>query len=169
MVNFGIATNRYYKDRDGNRQEETEFHNIVAFSRTAEIVSQYLSKGDLALIEGRIQTRSWEDQKSGQRRYKTEIVADNIQLPPRSMSSDGGGAPAGSSGDTSSQAQENDSRQTKNSDDEDVPVLQIEEDASPEANNNNDNNDDDDNKESNDDNEDDKNSGEIDPEKDINL
>ena len=59
VCTFGLATNRVYKDKEGNRQENTEFHNIVVFGRTAELVSQYLKKGSQALVEGRLQTRSW--------------------------------------------------------------------------------------------------------------
>jgi len=83
VTTFGIATNRVYKDKDGNKQEQTDFHNIVVFGRQAETVAQYLKKGSMALIEGRIQTRSWDDKESGQKRYRTEIVADRIQFGPR--------------------------------------------------------------------------------------
>lgn len=83
VCSFGLATNRIWMNRETNqRQEKTEYHNIVLWRRLAEIASQYLKKGSLVLIEGRIQTRSWED-ASGNRRYRTEVVADNIQLGPR--------------------------------------------------------------------------------------
>ncbi len=78
VCSFGIATNRYYKDKDGNRQESVEFHNIVVFGRQAETTAQYLKKGSNALIEGRLQTRSWE--QDGQKKYRTEIVADRVQF-----------------------------------------------------------------------------------------
>lgn len=83
VTNFSVATNRVWKDRDGNKKESAEFHNIVVFSRQAEIASQYLKKGSSVLIEGRIQTRSWEGQ-DGQKKYRTEIIADRLQLGPRS-------------------------------------------------------------------------------------
>ena len=84
VVNFSIATNRFYNDRNtGERQQEVEFHNVVAWSRLAEIIEQYVNKGSLILIEGRIQTRSWDDKTTGQKRYTTEIIAENIQLGPR--------------------------------------------------------------------------------------
>lgn len=82
VVSFSIATNRVWNDPNGGKQESTEFHNIVAFGKLAEICSRYLSKGRLVLIEGRIQTRSWQDQ-GGSKRYKTEIIADNMQMGPR--------------------------------------------------------------------------------------
>lgn len=84
VCSFGVATNRYWKNKSGEKQESTEFHNVVAWRRMAEIVSQYLDKGDLILIEGRLQTRSWET-PSGNKRRKTEVVATSVQLPPRNM------------------------------------------------------------------------------------
>jgi len=90
VANFGLATDRYYTDKtSGQRQQKTEFHNIVMFSRLAEIASQYLKKGSLAMIEGRLQTRDWTDQ-AGNKRYRTEIIAENMQLGPRSNSGDAG-------------------------------------------------------------------------------
>lgn len=89
VCNFSLATNRNYTDSDGNKQEDTNFHNIVVFGRQAETTAQYLSKGSMALIEGRIQTRSWEGD-DGQRRYRTEIIANRVQFGPRSGNSGGG-------------------------------------------------------------------------------
>jgi single-strand DNA-binding protein len=83
LASFGVASNRIWNDPDGNRQEATEFHNVVAFGKLAEICSRYLNKGRLVLIEGRIQTRSWQDQ-DGNKRYRTEIVAETMQMGPRS-------------------------------------------------------------------------------------
>lgn len=83
VVNFGIATNRVWKGKDGSQQKQAEFHNIVMFGRLAEIAKQYLQKGSMAMIEGRLQTRSWEG-KDGQKRQRTEIVAEGMQLGPRS-------------------------------------------------------------------------------------
>lgn len=83
VVNFSMATNRVYNDKDGNKQEDTEYHNIVFFGKTAEIASQYLSKGKTCLVEGRLQTRSWEDEETGKKQYRTEIVGRNLQLGPR--------------------------------------------------------------------------------------
>lgn len=83
VVNFSMATNRVYNDKDGNKQEDTEYHNIVFFGRTAEIASQYLSKGRMCLVEGRLQTRSWEDKDTGKKQYRTEIIGRNLQLGPR--------------------------------------------------------------------------------------
>jgi len=83
VSNFSIATNRIWTDQgSGEKQEQTEFHNIVAFGKLAEICNQYLTKGQLVLVEGRIQTRSWEDQ-NGNKRFRTEIIAENMQMGPR--------------------------------------------------------------------------------------
>ena len=87
VCNFSIATNRNWTDSETKeRQEKTEFHNIVAWRRLAEIANQYLTKGSLVMIEGRIETRSWDD-TGGNKRYRTEIVAENMQLGPRSANS----------------------------------------------------------------------------------
>lgn len=83
VASFGMATNRVWKNQQGEKQEEVQFHNIVVFGRQAEIVNQYLAKGSLILVEGRIQTRSW-DGKDGSKQYRTEIVAERIQFGPRS-------------------------------------------------------------------------------------
>jgi single-strand DNA-binding protein len=77
VANFGLATGRVWKDDQGNTQERTEFHNIVAWRRLAEICAQYLSKGRQVYIEGHLQTRSWEGQ-DGKKNYRTEVVADNM-------------------------------------------------------------------------------------------
>lgn len=86
VCTFGIATNRVYKDKDGNKQESAEFHNIVTFGRQGEVVAQYLKKGSSALIEGRLQTRSWE--QDGQKKYRTEIIADRVQFGDRKAGND---------------------------------------------------------------------------------
>jgi len=86
VANFGVATNRVFYNKDRQKQEQAEFHNIVAFGRIAEIVQQYLKKGSMVLIEGRIQTRSWQDPSSGNKRYKTEIITERLQLGPRTAS-----------------------------------------------------------------------------------
>lgn len=82
VCSFGLATNRVFTDKSGQKKEQTEFHNIVLFGRLAEIAAQYLTKGSLAMIEGRLQTRTWQD-SSGNQRLRTEIVAEGMQLGPR--------------------------------------------------------------------------------------
>ena len=85
VCSFRLATNRVWTDRSGSKQTKTEFHNIVLWRRLAEIASQYLAKGSLVLIDGRIQNRSWDD-KAGNKKYITEIIGERMQLGPRSAS-----------------------------------------------------------------------------------
>ena len=94
VVNFGLATNRTYKDNDGNKKEQTEFHNIVAFAKPAELIAQYMKKGSSMFLEGRLQTRSWDDTATNSKKYRTEIIVDNFQFGPKregGPSSFGGG------------------------------------------------------------------------------
>lgn len=88
VCTFGVATNRVWKNQAGEKQQEAQFHNIVAFGRQGEIANQYLKKGSMVFIEGRIQTRSW-DAQDGSKRSRTEIVTERLQLGPRRSSSDG--------------------------------------------------------------------------------
>ncbi len=87
VASFGIATNQYWNDKKtGKRKQKTEFHNIVAWNRLAEIAEKYIKKGSLIYVEGRLQTRSWEG-KQGNTQYRTEIIAQRIQLGPKGQSS----------------------------------------------------------------------------------
>ncbi len=102
VATFAVATNRVWKDKNGVKQENVDYHNVVVFGRQAEITGQYLKKGASVLVEGRMQTRSWDD-AAGVKKYRTEIVADRIQFGPRPA---GAGAPysapAGSSSSSNS-------------------------------------------------------------------
>lgn len=89
VCSFSIATNRFFTDSMGQKQKQAEFHNIVAWGRQAEIINQYLKKGSILLVEGRLQTRSWQDQQ-GVKHWRTEIIADQIQLGPRPSGGTGG-------------------------------------------------------------------------------
>lgn len=80
VANISIATNSRSRDKSGEWQDVTEWHKIVLFNKNAEIAEKYLKKGGAVYIEGRIQTRSWEDQQSGQKRYSTEIIADQLKM-----------------------------------------------------------------------------------------
>jgi single-strand DNA-binding protein len=82
VTSFGVATNRIWNDKSGSRQQEVEYHNVVVWGRQAEIVSQFLSKGSLILVEGRMRTRTWQN-KQGQNQRTTEIIGERIQLGPR--------------------------------------------------------------------------------------
>lgn len=91
VCSFSLATNRVWKDKNNARQESTDYHNVVVFGRQAETVAQYMKKGSSILVEGRMQTRSWDDKTSGEKKYRTEIIADRTQFGPKA-----GGASAGS-------------------------------------------------------------------------
>ena len=80
VAKFSLATNEKYKDRSDEWQERTEWHNIVAWQRLAEIVGEYVKKGAKLYIEGKLQTSSWEDRESGTKKYRTEIVARDLVL-----------------------------------------------------------------------------------------
>jgi single-strand DNA-binding protein len=92
VCSFSLATNRVWKDKNGARQEAADYHNVVVFGRQAETVSQYMKKGNSILVEGRLQTRSWDDKTSGEKKYRTEIIADRTQFGPKGT---GSGAPSG--------------------------------------------------------------------------
>jgi len=107
VTTIGVATNRVLNDKNNQRQEETEFHNVVLWGRQADIAGQYLKKGAMVLIEGRMRTRSWTD-KTGQQRRTTEVMAERLQLGPRPQGAGGGQGgggswQGGSSGASSSQ------------------------------------------------------------------
>lgn len=80
VCSFSLATNRTWKGKDGQKKESAEFHNCVAFGRTAELIAQYMTKGSGLFIEGRLQTRNWE--KDGTKHYRTEIVVESMQFGP---------------------------------------------------------------------------------------
>lgn len=109
VTTFGIATNRFYTDQQKQRQQKVEFHNIVAWGRLGEICAQYLKRGQLAFVEGRIETRTW-DAPDGTKKFRTEIIAENMQMGPKT-----GGAPS-AGGYAPSHA----------SPEEDVPIIEDE-------------------------------------------
>lgn len=80
VANFTLATSRRWKDKNGQRQEQTEWHYVVVWGKQAEIAGQYLTKGKQIYLEGRLQTRSWDDRQSGEKKYRTEVVCDNFQM-----------------------------------------------------------------------------------------
>jgi single-strand DNA-binding protein len=96
VAKFSLATNERFKDKAGEWQDRTEWHNIVAWQRLAEIAGEYLKKGRSVYVEGRIQTHSWEDKQSGQKKYMTEIIAnDLVLLGGRGEGGEGGGGGRG--------------------------------------------------------------------------
>ena len=128
VTTIGVATNRTWTDKANQRQEQTEFHNVVLWGRTAEIAGQYLTKGAMVLIEGRMQTRSWTD-KQGQQRKTTEVMAERMQLGPRAANAGGGGQGGGRSfggGSSASPAQGGDKDAAPSLDE--IPVINLEDD-----------------------------------------
>jgi len=126
MAKFSLATNERYKDKSGEFQERTEWHNIVAWQRLAEIAGEYLKKGRSVYIEGRIQTRSWDDKTSGQKKYMTEIVAnDLVLLGGRGEGGEGGGgrgrSTAAAAGSDAPSAPEDNSASSPEITDADIP------------------------------------------------
>lgn len=122
VANFRMATNRFFADKQGQKQQATEFHTVVCWGRLAEIAREYLKKGGLVLIEGRLQTRSW-DGKDGQKRWRTEIVAERLQLGPRPQ-----GTPRYDSGQAGTEDQgsvpQRPAQGGKISKEEEIPVIE---------------------------------------------
>lgn len=116
VTTLGVATNRVWTDKNGAKQEEAEFHNVVLWGRQAEIASQFLVKGATVLIEGRLRTRSWTD-KQGSQHKTTEIMAERMQLGPRPI----GGAQSLSTGGFGGQAG------NKSAKEEEIPTINLEE------------------------------------------
>ena len=105
VANFGIATNRVWRNQQGEKHEEVQFHNIVVFGKQADTVSQYLKKGSSVLVEGRLQTRNWEAQ-DGTKRTKTEIVAERVQFGPRRQAGGFAGKEAPETGKSNAKQEE---------------------------------------------------------------
>jgi len=91
VCSFSVATNRVWKDKNGARQESADYHNVVVFGRQAETVAQYMKKGSQVMVEGRMQTRSWDDTATNTKKYRTEVIADRVQF----GSNSSGAKPAG--------------------------------------------------------------------------
>ena len=130
VVTFSIATNRNWTDKGGQKQEETEFHNVVAWGRQAEVANQFLRRGSLVLVEGRLQTRSWED-KQGAQRKTTEIIVDQLQLGPRSTNPGGGEGGGSSWSGSSSKPAAGSSAKTEGTGqpaaEEEIPIINVDE------------------------------------------
>lgn len=130
VCNFSIATNRTWTDSETKeRQDKAEFHNVVAWRRLAEIANQYLAKGSLVMVEGRIETRSWDDQ-SGNKRYRTEIVVENMQLGPKSAGAMVPPGPADNSGDTKNKKEDSSSTDSAK---EEIPTIESDEPISSDS------------------------------------
>lgn len=102
VCTFSVATNRTYKDANGVRQEKTDYHNVVVWGKTAENVATYMKKGSQILVEGRMETRSWDDAATNTKKYRTEIIADTVQF----GSKPSGGSPSSSQAGASKKEEE---------------------------------------------------------------
>jgi len=102
VCSFSVATNRVWKDKNGARQEAADYHNVVVFGRQAETVAQYMKKGSQVMVEGRMQTRSWDDAATNTKKYRTEVIADRVQF----GSTGSGSSSSSSSAPKSAQPQE---------------------------------------------------------------
>lgn len=109
VASFSLATNRSWKDANGQRKDMSEFHNVVAFAKPAELIAQYAKKGSSLYVEGRIQTRSWDDKTTGEKKYRTEIVVENFQFGPRPTGASG--APTDGASKPSAPAPQQDSQE----------------------------------------------------------
>jgi len=109
VTSFSLATNRVWKDKNGAKQESVDYHNVVVFGRQAETAAQYLKKGASVLVEGRMQTRSW-DGADGKKNYRTEVVADRIQFGPRAGTGSGGGSTGNTAPAAASSSKPDDSK-----------------------------------------------------------
>ncbi|MFH0890610.1 MAG: single-stranded DNA-binding protein [Candidatus Liptonbacteria bacterium] len=126
VTTFGVATNRVWQGKNGQKQEEAEFHSVVAWGRQAEIASQFLVKGALVYVEGRLRTRTWQD-KQGQNHKVTETICERLQLGPRAG---GGAAPMGNPAAAS--AKENKAEDVQSAPPEEIPIIDLEDDIKPE-------------------------------------
>ena len=131
VCSFRIATNRIWNDKSGQRQTQTEYHTCVAWGKQAETISTYLRKGNMIMVEGRLQTRSWDDKQTGAKRYTTEIVVENFQFGPKGATNPGttNSKPA-SSKPTAKDNDENEEENLKdipiiNEDEEDIDINDI--------------------------------------------
>jgi single-strand DNA-binding protein len=121
VAKFTVATDERYTDRNGEKQDRTEWHNIVAWDRLGEICGQYLKKGKLVYIEGSLRTDSWDDKESGQKRYRTEIIAREMKMLDRRGDEGGGGQGQSYGGGYSGARKGGSSAPDVMEDDEEVP------------------------------------------------
>ena len=123
VARFSLATTERAKDKDGNWQDKTEWHNVVAFGRTAEVAGEYLKKGRTVYIEGAIRTSSWDDKESGQKKYRTEIIVnDLIMVGGQREGGEGGGSPYGGSRGGASKSANNFDQRTPEHEEASAPV-----------------------------------------------
>jgi single-strand DNA-binding protein len=121
IANLTLATSDRFQDQGGNWQDRTEWHNLVAFKRTAEIIRDYVKKGSKLYIEGKIQTRSWDDKETGAKRYRTEIIVNDLSLLSGREEGSSGGRSSGSSYDQRGPVAVDDVSHSTEISDDDIP------------------------------------------------
>lgn len=131
VTSFSIATNRSWTAKNGGRQEETEFHNVVVWGRQAEIATQFLTKGGLVMVEGRLRTRAWQD-KQGANHKTTEIIVERFQLGPRAANAGGGMQGGNFASNSQSQAAPESAMPSDLPAIEELPTIDLEEEIKPE-------------------------------------
>jgi len=124
VTSVSLATSHTWKGQDGQKQEKTEFHNLVLWGRIGEIAGQYLIKGQEAYFDGRLETRNWDDKETGKKMYRTEIVVENMQLgnKPQGASRSTAAAPQAQAATASTGAA---TQNTKPKQDEDIPTINL--------------------------------------------
>jgi single-strand DNA-binding protein len=122
VCSFSVATGFTWTDQSGQKKEQTEFHNVVAWGKLGDIIGQYMKKGRQVYIEGRLQTTSWDDKTSGQKRYKTEIIAENMIML---------GSKPGSEGSSPASAMPQQARAEQPEPKSELPEIQIDNDDLP--------------------------------------
>jgi len=121
VAKFTLATNERYKDKSGQWQDRTEWHNLVAWQRTAEIIGEYVKKGSKVYVEGRLQTSSWDDKSTGEKKYRTEIIVNDLVLLSGRGDGDGGSRGGGNNFDQRAPEPESAAAHSGGITDEDIP------------------------------------------------
>jgi single-strand DNA-binding protein len=127
VCSFSVATKRVWKDKNGAKQESADYHNVVVFGRQAETVAQYMKKGSQVMVEGRMQTRSWDDQATNTKKYRTEVIADRVQF----GTNTGGGSRSGGGDSTQPASKEVEDKDEGSLDTIEYPDEQINVDDIP--------------------------------------
>jgi single-strand DNA-binding protein len=130
VTNFSLATSTKWKGQDGQQNEKTEFHNIVAWGKRGEVIGQYVVKGQELFVEGRLETRSWDDKDTGKKMYRTEIILDNFEFGAKAGA--GGGGNANQNNYNNNKQQQNTApaaAQPTQQQEEEIPTINLDDEA----------------------------------------
>ena len=125
VLNFSVATNYTYKDQNNNKVEETEFHNVVVFGKTAENIARYFVRGQEIYVEGRLKTRTWDDKESGKKMYRTEIILEKFEFGAKPNGGDNQNSYPQNNNQNFQQAQQNNDFQKPSSDEIEYPTDDV--------------------------------------------